>query len=351
MRRLVTRIAAIAVCAITVSACGGSGGGSFDVGLQKVALDLAFEDQSGAKKLTLGQELGPVPVPSQAAFALTYPDLSKYDFKPRVISYVSPLACPEPARNAVPAELAASSITGPVKTGRYPFKATGTFDLQGPIALKGNLGPYDLRDYANPAYKPASKDAFGQAVSQVWSWDLVQPLGNGNFIRRSFQATDLALQLTAITYHLNGSEVTFKPSPAVKMMALGTDLKEGATWYAGGTDFGSKTSILVNGGIVGRELVRACGVVYDAWKIKNSERIVSLAGTVPFTSFTDDANNPSGADATHQPNYYWVAPQYGGMFLAEEFHTTTSIGATTLLLDGKSTIMTLDPPKITLVNE
>jgi hypothetical protein len=345
---------AVGCCVAAVGACGRGGGASFDVGLQRVALDLAFKDAALAKPKTQvppERQLGPLTVPSQAQFALTYPDLLKGDRTPRNIPIPKRfLDCPEPPRNAVPHDLAASSIDRQIKTGRYLYKFDGSFDLEGPITFKGKLGPYLVEDYGNAGFIPASTDALSQPVSKAYTWDVVQPLGNGNFVRRSFRATDTALQLAAITYHLGDDEVTFKPTPAVTMMDLGANLKEGATWYSGGTDMASKTSIIVNGGVVGRELVKACGVVYDAWKIKNSERIVSLAGTVPFTSFTDDANNPQGEDETHQPNYYWVGTQFGGLFLGEEIHTTTTLGATTLLLDGRSTIMSIDPPSITLGN-
>jgi hypothetical protein len=345
MRIRTTRVLVVAASVVAASSCGLGSSSGFDVGLQKVALDLAFENEKSEKPVPPQAAFDPVPVASQAQVTIgAFPNLARQDPRPTFkVPDVFHVDCPEAPPNAAPKTIVSRSIDNLPTPGRYLHKEEGTFDLQGPIPVKGSLPPYSVRDYVNVRKVPQPNDTFGAPVADFLAFDMVTPLGGDDFIKREMQVTPTALQLKRLTYRLGGSEFVFSPSPAITMMDIGANGGEGATWDSAGTDISTKTSMIVRGGIVRRELVNVCGTVYEAYKVRSTERVISLAATIPFSSMTDDADDISGVTPTDSPNYYWVATQHGGQFLKEETHTVTTIGATSLSIDGTSTVMSLTP--------
>jgi hypothetical protein len=346
MKTKSVRALTVATGLLLLASCGLDTSSRFDVGLQKVALDLAFEDDKPQKPNPVPPEAAfdPVPVESQAELVIGVPNLLHRDPTPKFqVPNVFRIDCPSASANAAPERVVSRGIDTLVTPGRYVHREEGTFELTGPIPLKGALPPYSVRDYVNPRVVPQPNDAFGAAVPSQYAWDLVTPLGPDDYVKRELRATPTALQLVRLTYRLGGNEVVFTPQPAITMMDLGANGGEGATWDSGGTDPTSKTSMIVRGAIERRELVDVCGTVYEAYKIRSTERIVSLAATVPFSSSTDDANDVSGVTPANSPNRYWVATQYGGQFLKEETHTTTAIGSEIISIDGTSTVMSMKP--------
>jgi predicted small secreted protein len=345
-RRHSLPVLAIVLCALVSTACGTSGGASFDVGLQKVALDLAFKDEEAAKKVPPARALEPVMVESQAELVMAAPELiERRGGAPRrhlpVVAYAH---CPEAPRNAAPAKVLVRAVDRPATAGRFLYRDEGDFELTGPFSFKGKLPQFSYRDYRNPQVVPQPNNRVtNEPVPPNYTWEVVQPLGSDNYISRTFQATPTALQLVSLVYRFGNSVFQFRPTPAITMMDLGENLTETATWDSAGTDPNTGTSMVVRGGVEKREFVNACGEIVDTYKIRNSERIVNLRGPVPFTSDTDDTRNAPGATGPGLPNYYWVAPHYGGQFMGEETHTSTTIGTSIISIDGTSFISDLEP--------
>lgn len=328
LRRLLLPLVALALVA---SSCGTGNRSSYDVGLQRVALDLAFKDDELAKA-PVGTNV-PLPIFGDALLSAVRPT------KP--LPYVVHEVCPTAPKDAVAPDVAPAGIETEVKPGRYIYRDAGTFEVTGPIPIKGALPPISIRDYRDAKTVPQPNDVFGGPVPAYHSWAVVQPLGATDFIKREFNATATALQLTGITIHIGDAEAVFKPNPAITFMDLGTENDPGATWDSAGTDPVTGTSMIVRGGVDRREVVDACGTVYEAYKIHNTERLVSLGGGSPFSQMSADAEDVPYAPDPHSPNFYWVATEYGGQFLKEETHSTTTFGSTIITIEGTSTIATL----------
>lgn len=347
------KILLLLVAAAYLGAACGNPGRSFDVGLQRVALDLAFKTDSPATEVKPELAFEPVPVESQARLTLSYPGLKDGDLDANPRPIVFRETCPTAPADAVPPDIATRSITTEVPTGRYFYRDEGQFEITGPLPVKGALPPFSVRDYTDARTIPQAPTwtLRGQPVpvpTQVtppdhYAWTIVQPLGADNYIKRMFEASDVALLLTKLVYKVGDTVVEFNPNPPIRMMDLGTDGGEGATWDSAGTDPATGASMLVRGGIERRELVDVCGTPYEAWKIRSTELITGLAGPVPFSSQTDDAQHPPYFPDKPPSNFYWVATQRGGQFIKEETHTTTTIGTVVISIDGVSTQMNLDP--------
>ncbi len=330
MNRLRTLAAPILAVALLGSACGGTREGSFDVGLQRVAVDLAFKDGDPMKAPPPAFALGPIGLGPNGDVNASIRRLAD-------LPIVSPVECPAAAANAFPPDAVTTAIETLVTPGRYVYRDVGDFEVITPLPLKGTLPPITVRDYRDPALLPQA-DLLGAAEPPNRSWAVVQPLGGTDFVRRDFVATPTALQLTKLTYKIGSGEFVFAPTPAITLMDLGDNNVAGATWDSAGTDPKTGTVMIVRGGLEARELVDVCGRVFEAYKIRSTERLVSVAGTTPFSSQTEDANDVPGVTPAKRPNRYWVATQYGGQFLAEETHTTSTIGSLTVTINNKATL-------------
>ncbi|HUR79109.1 MAG TPA: hypothetical protein VMZ22_14260 [Acidimicrobiales bacterium] len=333
MTRTYRSLLFLTVLALVGTACGGQSNANFDVGLQRVALDLAFKDEDLANAPVPLFD-GTLPLPGEALVGLT---------RPRPLPFVIREVCPAAPKDAIPPETTTAGIDRQVTPGRYVYRNKGEYEVTGPIPVKGALPPISVLDYRDPKTLPQPNDTFGEAVPDKYSWTVTQPITGDSFIRREFVATPTELQLTRLTYHIGDEEFVFAPTPAINMMDLGVENEPGATWDSAGTDPATGTSMIVRGGLLRRELVDACGKVYEAYKIRSTERIVSLAGGASFSSQTDDASHPPYFPDPPPSNYYWVATQYGGLFLEEETHTLTTVGGLIISIDGTSTIASLDP--------
>ena len=355
MKQHIARVALVLVSLVTAAACGSSEGSSFDVGLQKVALDLAFKDETLAKDAKPKDALGPLPVEAQAELAGSF-DLASGDLDPEPLPIIIREECPKAPPDAVPPATVSREITTPVKEGRYIHREEGEFGIEGPIPLKGKLPPYSIRDYvdAKAVPQPDADTLKGEPIPTPAKekvpdhhvWSVVQPLGATDYIKREFEATDVDLLLTKLTYKIGDATLVFAPDPAITIMELGADGGEDASWEEASTDPDTGVSMVVQGKILDRELVDACGKVYEAYKVQSTERIVGLFGRTAFTSTTDDAGDPTGAIRPGLPNVYWVATQYGGQFIKEETHQTISVGGTIISVDGTSTVMNMTPAPV-----
>src|SRR4051794_24586827 len=85
MKKAERAVVLLVALAMASSACGTGSGSRFDVGLQKVALDLAFKSEGGAipapkaAEVSPEEALEPLPVESQAKLTIAYPHLAQGD--------------------------------------------------------------------------------------------------------------------------------------------------------------------------------------------------------------------------------------------------------------------------------
>jgi hypothetical protein len=350
------KVAAIGIVFVVLA--GACGGGSDDrkveIGLQRIALDLAFKaDQEAEEKPQPEQTVLPTVIPSQAEFAVSIP-VATFDqpFPERAALPERPVAAPAcpAAVNALPERAVTTFVSQPPREGTYKVHRTGTFAIESAVfPFQGNMPAKGEKEYRNVKVIAGTTDVLGNKAPDQYEYEVLERTGD-NSTSRTLRVTPTAIQLVKQVTTVGGSTVSFSPTPAITLVALGTG--ENDSWNSAGIDTATGTSMVVQGKIAKRENVDLCGTVYDTFVVQSTERITNVLDR--YTSQTDDAATaataPTGGEAG-KPNTYWVATQFGGLFIQEDFHTTTTLtvdvaGApvpVTLKLDYTNTFDSIDP--------
>lgn len=345
------RMASVAVAlALVAAACGGGGHHRVQIGLQRLALNLAFKAEDQAKKAEPVQTIVPTIVPSQAEYAVTVPT-STFDQRPARLSTPRPVAPPcLAAQGVLPDKPVTATVLAPPAAGRYTVHRTGTFAIESAVfPFQGLMPPKGEKEYRNVKVIPGTTDVLGNKAPDEYEFEVFEKTGD-NFTSRTLHVTSTAIELVKQVTKVGSTTVTFSPTPAITLVGLGSGV--GTSWNSAGIDTATGASMVVQGQITKRENVDLCGKVYDTFLVQSTERITNV--TDQYTSQTDDANDQASAAAGGEPgkpNTYWVATQYGGLFIQEEFHTTTTLttdvgGApvpVTLKLDYTNTFDAIDP--------
>ena len=339
--------------ALLAGACGGQDDLRIQIGLQRIALDLAFKPEGETEKAKPQQTLMPTAIGSQAEFAITVPEAT---FDPQTSGIVRPLRMEPPcavADGVFPDRPVASTVARPPVAGVYPVHRTGTFAVESAVfPFKGVMPPKGEKEYRNVKVIPGTTDVLGNKAADQFEYEVVEQTGD-NFTARTLRVTPKAIQLVKQVTKVGTTTVTFSPTPPITLVGLGGS--EGSSWNSAGIDTATGTSMVVQGTIAKRENVDLCGKVYDSYMVRSTERITNVADQ--YTSQTNDASGQASAapgGEPGKPNTYWVATQYGGLFIQEEFHTTTTLtveaagGArvpVTLKLDYRNTFDAIDPAR------
>lgn len=334
---------ALALC-LLAAACGGDDTSDLQIGLQRVALDLAFKAED-AEKAKPQQTLMPTVIPSQAEFAVSVPSETFNRPSSLPLRPIAP-SCPV-AQGAVPDKPVTNTVLAPPKAGRFSVHRTGTFAVESAVfPFQGQMPREGEKEYRNVQVIPGTADVLGNKAPDRYEWEVVETTGD-NFTSRTLRATPTAIQLIKQVTKVGGTTVTFNPTPPITLVGLGTGV--GMSWNSAGVDTVTGTSMVVQGKVVKRENVDLCGQVYDAFVVQSTERITNVGDR--YTSQTNDANAQGAGGEPGKPNTYWVATQYGGLFIQEEFHTTTTLTAevggarvpVTLKLDYTNTFDSIEP--------
>lgn len=335
-------VALLVGLSLLLSSCAGGGRPGIEFGLKRIALDLAFKDETQAKPKVAFQV--PLPVASVGQFQTN-------------VQYRTPLPvvrvneCPV----APPGSITKVPVKGVVQSlpaeGRYEYGLKGKFDLQSALLpIKGSLPPEEIREVRKTKVIPGQTSAInGAPPTNTYEFEVYQPgLVSGSSTTRLYRATPTELQLVRQEVQVGKEKAVFNPTPPITMMSL--PAKEGATWNSAGIDTDTGTSMIVQGEIEKREPVDVCGTLIDTWRVRSSERIVNLSGTSSFTSQTTDTTNAPGADGPGKPNVYHISPNIGGLFVADEEHTitrfNTDVGPVTITVDSVSTMRDIEPVKL-----
>jgi hypothetical protein len=109
----------------------------------------------------------------------------------------------------------------------------------------------------------------------------------------------------------NTSELTF--SPAVLYLPL--DIVPGEEFNSVGIDPRSGSVLQHQAKVVKRDRVDACGEVVDGWVVESTQTFSGSGQTAPPRTYR-----------------YIIAPQFGGLIISEELHTTSPQGSTDVVL-------------------
>lgn len=313
------------------------------MGLQRIALDLAFKadpDASPPPPTVRFQDLPPLPTPIQPSVVFT-PEGGLATLPPR--RGLPPLrnACPDAAPDAAPAQPVSVAIAKPPLAGSYDVRNKGTLQIAGGVF---NLStPYPAvtsKEVLNVVDTTPPPNALGQQGTRTLTFDVREALGDSYTLTR-YSVTPTALEMTYRETKVGATVAKFSPTPAITIVGLGTG--EGASWNSAGTDLTSGTTGIVQGKILKRETVDVCGTLVDTYRVQSSERFVSLNGTSTYSSATKDTTNAPNNTGPGLPNFYNVATQLGGIFMSVETHTTTTVAPVTIDIDNVGTMMSIVP--------
>lgn len=241
--------------------------------------------------------------------------------------------CPDAAATAFPKDAASFGVTKTPASGTYKWKRTISTpvpdELGGGQSVSktvfrhqiGNVS--EVTETANPftpnvptttfTYDDTSFFPNGSSTTTTYQVKNNAPRqvvqGNQNFGGGVAAGTGQSLEtgtpdrgvaiLKTVLRDPNGKEVsTFEPSPPVLILPL--DVVVPSTFSAVGVDPTSGSSLAINGQIVGRERVDACGEIIDGWKVSSTQSFTSATG-----------------DSSVLTTTYHVGTQLGGLVILE----------------------------------
>lgn len=354
-RRPVPALLLVALVVAT-AACGGSGPDPLTLDMRRVALDLAFEADKDAPKPPPNVVVQELPPPESFAITLRPSDrfVEDADFEeedeppaptrtPARVVKQNP--CPPADADATPSELATPVIPSLPAAGRYTFRRSGNFAIEGGLfPFRGKLSPRATRDYDKVERVQPPPGPTGAPTAAFNQFDIVDPGLNGAFTVRTFQVKPTEIVLVQRLDHTESGDVIFRPTPPVRFMGL--TIGEGDSWNSAGIDPSNGTSVVIQGKIVRKESVDVCGKVFDAYRVESTERFVSPSRSFQSNT-TDTENNAATGPTDGKPNVYWVATQRGGLIIQEENHTRTrlTVGGVpiTVLVDSLMTVNDVTP--------
>lgn len=333
--RLIVALAAAA--AVASQACGFGGGPSFTIGFKRVALDLAYKDEALAKP-TRQDVLTPQPVPSTASF-LTQIAFPQNLTPPPALPKMND--CPAAGQDAHPDQPATVFVMTPPAVGTYTTHNKGSVTLGGAIPVTFQFPAKGFLQIQNIQHSHTEDPVNGP--TEIFTYDVFVPGIDGS-TTTTYQVTySPATAVGTVGQQVPGGShapqgeldlvrlqmksasagnIDFKPQPPVTIMAFKNG--QGTSWNSAGVDESDGTSMVVQGSVTQRKNVDLCGKLYDTYQVTSNEHIVNVR--TKLQSDTDASD----------PNVYYVATNFGGLFVQQHIHTQTSFPGS----NGTPTIVT-----------
>ena len=355
----------VAFCGVLLAACGPKQD-PLEIGLRRVALDLAFKDETKAEPVSPRQVVSQLAIVDQGVTE-EVPEEIEPKRGPRVIVVPGrksePLCLPAPAgaQYDVPTY---AVVKDPPAVGRYTRHNTGTlkietslFNLDLPYPPKTNVDITDIRfvtasSYLNreeadslglPGEVRNNETAFPARVE--FTMTRSGPSGSKfvDTFRYSLGGTTGGdfLWLIRRETTVSGTKTVFNPTPPIRYVKLFVTEGTDSEVTHAGVDRATNTALTVQSKIIGRESVDVCGEVIDTFRVQIQENFVDLSKTPPVIS-----GNENGT-----ANFWNMQFDHGLLLVREEVHSTfrgtASIAGApvpvTVRYDYTSTLDALEP--------
>ncbi|HUP85453.1 MAG TPA: hypothetical protein VM143_07280 [Acidimicrobiales bacterium] len=334
---LVRTLLVMGTCGVLVGACA-SREDPLEIGLRRIALDLAFKDATKAEPVSPRQVAVQLGVADVRTLAEIPEEEEPPRRTPRVI--VIPPRRPQPVCEAAPPGANYDVPTYPVvkdppEIGTYTRInqgsvkiGTAAFDLDFQYPPKSEVDVTDVAfvtatAYLNnddvdklgvPAQVRGDPTAFPNRVEYSMTRHGPSGLKVVDRYRYSLGGTtggDFVWLIRRETT-LNGKTSVFNPTPPIRYVKLFVAEGPDSEITHGGTDRATNTALTVQSKIVGRESVDVCGEVVDTFKVQIVENFVDLSKQPPVIS-----GNESGT-----ANFWNVRFDHGLLLVREEVHST-----------------------------
>jgi hypothetical protein len=329
----------VVVMALVASACGGGGKDPLEIGVKRIALDLAFADESKAGPVDRAKVLQAITVPSDVLtdFTESPPTITGRRLPP----LPTPRPCPEAPPDVFPKEPVTLVIRGAPKPGLYTTHNVGTVKItDGAIPFTLPYPTTSKLEFRNVVVTPQvpGQDQAPPAVTgavgtgNVVTFDTIETIGSTK-VQDSYRYDNTNFQLVRRETTSPGRHTVLAPTPALTLQHLGKG--DGDTWASAGVDQTTQTGAVVQGSIEKREFVDVCGQRYDAWK-------------VPSTESTANLNSGEHSETEpNLPNVYHFANDIGGLMIQRDIHSSETVNVEgkpiTVQYDFVSTFDSVDP--------
>ncbi|HUP85984.1 MAG TPA: hypothetical protein VM143_09990 [Acidimicrobiales bacterium] len=337
------RVVALLAASLLVAACGPSRPDRLEFGVQRIALGIAFVDEDAAPPPEPEVIVRLIPAPPEVyqpgfdfeSVRVRDDDEAEDEGDDDIIIPPLPPRCPAASPEATIDLPVSPSVLDPPAPGRYPRANAGSIELvtAGP-ALKFPY-PFESSWLVSPERKAAGKTGTVALPSNAPTgrqWTVTKQLGGFQTIELMELASNGVLLVERRIVNA-GVETVLRPDPPVTFFQFGA---EGDSWNSAGADVAHDLAIVIQGSIKDRAVIDVCGVLAEAFVIGYTEQVVNLA--TGETSGTDSA----------EPSTVFYAPQYGGLVVKEQMHTTQRVTAAdgspvVINLDYVSTLTSIDP--------
>jgi hypothetical protein len=335
--RRVLRIAAPLLAVLAVTACGPDK--STTIGLRSTPLDLQFARADLAVPVPPVVVVRLLPAPPLDLGHILHPGTP---VPPPPPPPVVPAKCAPGRPTVLGKPLQQSTLAAPAP-GYYSYLTKGTGTVSG--ATTSTSAP--IPPGTQVAISAASQVPVGQTI------DLEGGAPEGGKQTLYTVTTVLSptvrqvdtLAVSATSLNLVKRQLTdgarsfdFTPSPQVRLVVFGP---VGTQWSSRGVDQNSSATMDYAGSITGITAVRACGLVTRAYVVTYQSTLTHPTGYEVIRTGTDSAH----------PATLTIAPQLGGLVLAQQVHTedvrlmqnlSGYVGTT---LDYTSTILDTEPDR------
>jgi hypothetical protein len=327
----------VGLCAALVGACANRED-PLEIGLRRVALDLAFKDATKAEPVSPRQVVQQLGVADELTLAEIPEEEEPPRRTPRII--VIPPRKPEPVCEVAPPGANYDVPTYPVVKDP-PTVGTYTRINQGSLKIESTVFNLDFQ-YPPKSEVDVTDIAFVTASSYLSNED-VDSLNLPPDARNNTTAFPNRVEFS-LTHHgpsglkvvdrfryslggstggdyiwlirrettLNGKTAVFNPTPPIRYVELFVAEGPDSENTHGGTDRETNTALTVQNKIIGRESVDVCGEVVDTFKVQIIENFVDLSQTPPVIS-----GNEQGT-----ANYWNIQFDHGLLLVREEVHST-----------------------------
>ena len=276
---------AVAVLLVSTAACAPQE--KVHLSVRDVSSDVVYGDQSKPKP--------PAPIP-QASIQPTFPSFIQPPARPAP-SFTPPPPkelCPKAATDAIPVIEARSRVRHAPVPATYTFRQTGDVTI-GDETFE--VPPVSFREIANVIEHDDGTITFDviedQFVLKTTTSYLIDQTSNDS----SFDGIFITQVVSAPT---DGEVEQFTPQPAIRIMPLPVQVSA-EPFVSAGTDALRGMSMSLEGTVVERGRVDACGTVLDAWKAH-----VTIVVTSPTVAQTYEST-------------FDVGTQFGGIVLSDHF--------------------------------
>lgn len=302
----------LALLAVAASACGPET--PVEVGVKDYSTDIVYGAQNKPAPPTPIPAANPNPgFPSFIVPPPPAPSASSASSAPPLPPPTAVIACPEDDPFSFPAQPATGDVPVLPVAGTYSFRQQGTITVGDAEAQQ--LPPTSDRVLRNVSGEPGIDvtydveiTSFGETTTT--SYAVRQTTGDpsldGIYITR------------IVTQRADGSVDEFSPLNGVRLLAL--PVGPAVSWSDVGTDPLRATSMVVQGEVVDKGRVNACGTVLDSWTVEVTGQLLGPGKDLALT-------------ATYQ-----VGTQLGGIVLADHIRLSGTDGGMSVELESISTI-------------